>query len=72
MWHPTAKVIFMFRRIREHGQRLTGSGSAREKNRAVVAVARKLAVLLFLWKHGTDYLAALIRVGTPRFPSFTS
>jgi len=30
--------------------------SAREKKRAVVAVARKLAVLLLsLWKHGTDY-----------------
>lgn len=42
--------------LREHGQRLTGSGSAREKKRAVVAVARKLAVLLLsLWKHGTDY-----------------
>ena len=32
--------------LREHGQRLTGTGSAREKKRAVVAVARKLAVLL--------------------------
>jgi len=42
--------------LREHGQRLTGSGSAREKKRAVVAVARKLAVLLLsLWKHNTDY-----------------
>jgi transposase len=42
--------------LREHGQRLTGMGSAREKKRAVVAVARKLAVLLLaLWKHGTDY-----------------
>lgn len=42
--------------LRAHGQRLTGSGSAREKKRAVVAVARKLAVLLLaLWKHGTDY-----------------
>jgi transposase len=42
--------------LREHGQRLTGTGSAREKKRAVVAVARKLAVLLLsLWKHGTDY-----------------
>ena len=28
----------------------------REKKRAVVAVARKLAVLLLsLWKHGADY-----------------
>jgi transposase len=42
--------------LREHGQRLTGTGSAREKKRAVIAVARKLAVLLLsLWKHGTDY-----------------
>jgi transposase len=42
--------------LREHGQHLTGTGSAREKKRAVVAVARKLAVLLLsLWKHGTDY-----------------
>lgn len=42
--------------LREHGQRLTGTGSAREKKRAVVAVARKLAVLLLsLWKHDTAY-----------------
>lgn len=42
--------------LRAHGQRLTGTGSPREKKRAVVAVARKLAVLLLsLWKHGTDY-----------------
>jgi len=42
--------------LREHGQRLTGTGSAREKKRAVIAVARKLAVLLLsLWKHGTNY-----------------
>jgi hypothetical protein len=35
---------------------LHGSGSARDKKRAVVAVARKLAVLLLsLWKHGSDY-----------------
>jgi transposase len=42
--------------LREHGLRLAGTGSAREKKRAVIAVARKLAVLLLsLWKHGTDY-----------------
>ena len=42
--------------MRAHGQKLTGTGSPREKKRAVVAVARKLAVLLLsLWKHGTDY-----------------
>ena len=42
--------------LREYGQRLLGQGSAREKKRAVVAVARKLAVLLLsLWKHGSEY-----------------
>ncbi len=42
--------------LREQGQRLAGTGSIREKKRAVIAVARKLAVLLLsLWKHGTDY-----------------
>ena len=42
--------------LREYGQRLAGTGSAREKKRAVVAVARKLAVLLLsLWKHDADY-----------------
>jgi transposase len=41
--------------LRAYGQHLAGI-SAREKKRAVVAVARKLAVLLVsLWKHGTDY-----------------
>jgi transposase len=50
--------------LRSHGQRLAGTGSAREKKRAVVAVARKLAVLLLsLWKHGTDYEP---RVATPK------
>jgi transposase len=42
--------------LREYGQRLAGSGSAREKKRAVIAVARKLAVLMIsLWKYNTDY-----------------
>jgi transposase len=41
--------------LRAYGQHLAGT-SAREKKRAVVAVARKLAVLLLsLWKHGADY-----------------
>jgi transposase len=41
--------------LRAYGQHLVGT-SVREKKRAVVAVARKLAVLLVsLWKHGTDY-----------------
>jgi transposase len=42
--------------LREHGQRLLGTGTMRDKKRAVVAVARKLAVLLLsLWKNTTDY-----------------
>lgn len=42
--------------LRQHGQRLLGTGSMRDKKRAVVAVARKLAVLLLsLWKNHTDY-----------------
>jgi len=42
--------------LRKDGQRLAGSGRSREKNRAVLAVARKLAeLLLSLWKHGTNY-----------------
>jgi transposase len=42
--------------LRQYGEHLQGSGSAREKKRAVVAVARRLAVLLLsLWKHGTAY-----------------
>ena len=41
--------------LRAYGEHLAGT-SACEKKRAVVAVARKLAVLLVsLWKHGTDY-----------------
>ena len=41
--------------LRAYGQHLIGT-STREKKRAVVAVARKLAVLLLsLWKHDTDY-----------------
>lgn len=42
--------------LRQYGERLSGMGSPREKKRAIVAVARKLAVLLLsLWKHRTDY-----------------
>ena len=38
------------------GRDTSPTGSAREKKRAVVAVARKLAALhLSLWKHGIDY-----------------
>jgi hypothetical protein len=52
--------------LRAHGQRLTGTGNAREKKRAVVAVARKLAFLLLsLWKHGTDYEPSVNSLLTP-------
>jgi transposase len=55
--------------LRAYGQHLVGT-SIREKKRAIVAVARKLAVLLLsLWKHGTDYEprvpAAPVLVMTP-------
>ena len=44
--------------LRAYGQHLVGT-SMREKKRAVVAVARKLAVLLVsLWKHGTAWRCA--------------
>ena len=40
----------------EHGLRLAQEGTARAKKRAVVAVARKLAVLLLtLWKSREPY-----------------
>jgi transposase len=42
--------------LREHGLRLAQEGTARAKKRAVVAVARKLAVLLLtLWKSHEPY-----------------
>lgn len=42
--------------LRDSGLRLLGQGSMREKKRAIVAVARRLAVLLLsLWKHAADY-----------------
>ena len=42
--------------LREHGLRLAQQGTARAKKRAVVAVARKLAVLLLtLWKSREPY-----------------
>jgi transposase len=42
--------------LRRWGQKLAGGGSDRQKRRAVVAVARKLAVLLHrLWKTGETY-----------------
>ncbi len=41
--------------LREYGEKLRGT-TGREKKRAVVAVARKLAVLMLsLWKSGADY-----------------
>jgi transposase len=42
--------------LREWGLQLAAGGSSRAKNRAVVAVARKLAILLHkLWVSGQDY-----------------
>ena len=42
--------------LREHGLRLAREGTAKAKKRAVVAVARKLAVLLLtLWKSRQPY-----------------
>lgn len=42
--------------LKDYGVRLQGGGTAREKKRAVVAVARKLAVLMMsLWKNGSEY-----------------
>lgn len=42
--------------LRRHGQRLMARGGKNAKRRAVVAVARKLAVLLLaLWKSGANY-----------------
>ena len=42
--------------LREHGLRLAQEGTAKAKKRAVVAVARKLAVLLLtLWKSREPY-----------------
>ena len=42
--------------LRSHGLRIAERGGKNAKKRAVVAVARKLAVLLHaLWKNGTDY-----------------
>jgi transposase len=51
-------------RLREAGQRIAARGGKSAKKRAVIAVARKLAVtLLALWKSGADY-AALPPTGT--------
>lgn len=42
--------------LRRYGLRLAERGGRNAKRRAVVAVARKLAVLMLsLWKHGTEY-----------------
>jgi len=45
-------------RLREAGERIAARGGKSAKKRAVIAVARKLAVtLLALWKSGADYEA---------------
>lgn len=42
--------------LRRHGQKLASMGGARAKKKAVVAVARKLAVLMHtLWRRNLDY-----------------
>jgi len=42
--------------LRDHGERIARAGDAGARRRAVVAVARKLAVLLLvLWRDGSDY-----------------
>lgn len=52
--------------LRRWGLRLAGSGSSRGKKRAVVAVARKLAVLLHrLWVTGEVYQPLLEETGAP-------
>ncbi len=48
--------------LRAHGARIAARGGKNAKKRAVVAVARKLAVLLHaLWKHATDYQPQRVR-----------
>ena len=42
--------------LRRHGLKLAERGNTSSKKQAVVAIARKLAVLLLvLWKHERDY-----------------
>jgi transposase len=42
--------------LKRHGLMLAERGGGRGKKKAVVAIARKLAVLMLtLWKHGSDY-----------------
>ena len=48
-------------RLREAGERIAARGGKSAKKRAVIAVARKLAVtLLALWKTGADYQPLLL------------
>ena len=52
-------------RLREHGERIAAGGGKSAKKRAVVAVARKLAVLLHhLWKTGEAY-DPMCKMGAP-------
>lgn len=56
-------------RLREHGERIAAGGGKSAKKRAVVAVARKLAVLLhYLWKSDDVYDPMYkegVKAGTP-------
>ena len=51
--------------LKRFGLRLSARGGKNAKRRAVVAVARKLSVLLHrLWRHGELYEPLHIRVGS--------
>jgi hypothetical protein len=55
-WITQILLIDFQSALREYGLRLAADGTTRAKKRAVVAVARKLCVLLLsLWKNQTPY-----------------
>ena len=56
-YHPESLIVITgIRNLRTWGLKLASGGSKRAKNRAVVAVARKLAILLHrLWVSGATY-----------------